>query len=43
MRAIVAESAVAVQAMQGTGDDRPNGAMKVVLPSVLSGRSHPRG
>ena len=43
MRAIVAESAVAVQAMQGTGDDHPNGGMKDVLPSVLSGRPDPRG
>ncbi len=43
MREIVAESAVAVQAMQGTGDDHPNGGMKDVLPSVLSGRPDPRG
>jgi DNA-binding FadR family transcriptional regulator len=43
MRAIVAESAVAVQAMQGTGDAHSNGAMKDVLPSVLSGRPDPRG
>src|SRR6478609_6647750 len=36
MRAIVAESAVAVQAMQGDGE--PDDAAKDVLPSVLSGR-----
>ena len=42
MRSIVAESAVAVQAMQG-GEDPPDGAMKDVLPSVLSGRYGPRG
>jgi DNA-binding FadR family transcriptional regulator len=36
MRAIVAESAVAVQAMQGDGD--PDDATKDALPSVLAGR-----
>src|SRR6478609_4510179 len=36
MREIVAESAVAVQAMQGDGE--PDDAAKDVLPSVLSGR-----
>jgi DNA-binding FadR family transcriptional regulator len=45
MRAIVAESAVAVQAMQGTGDGQPHQANQDRLPSVLSGRAagSPRG
>jgi len=43
MLAIVAESAVGVRAMLGAGDDHPNGALKDMLPSVLSGRPDPRG